>query len=204
MVSLIFLITGCGVSQEEYSQVYAELAASQAQVTELQADCAKANGQLLTAQAQVAQLQWQIDQLRKQYELVGDTPATTAQNIVGWYYRTHIYSGYDSFVCGDMAIDVWDMLKAQGIHSILQIGNAQKPVRYITDTNHTWVQVEISPGKYLALDPTVGRAVWEKENPLYYIGWLFDNPKEYKESVAGGGSKPIDFPETPSHVPGVD
>ena len=159
---LVFLFIGCGISQAEYDRVSAQSKASQAQVTELQR---------------------QINQLKEQNELVGKTATDTAANIVRHYHETHIYSSYDFFVCSDMALDVWDMVKAQGINAVIQIGNVETAAKDITEANHAWVLAEVSLGSYLALETTGGYAVWSKDNPLYYKGWSFDNPKEYKRFV---------------------
>jgi len=45
------------------------------------------------------------------------------------------------------------------------------------------VAAETSPGQYLALETTAGYLVWQEDNPLYYQGWSFDNPREYKRFV---------------------
>jgi hypothetical protein len=116
-------------------------------------------------------------------QIVGETPAETAQNIVKHYHETHVYSEYDFFVCSDMALDVWDMLKAQGINAIIQIGNVKTGAKNITEADHAWVLAETSPGHYLAPETTGGYAVWGKDNPLYYEGWAFDNPRKYKKFV---------------------
>ena len=68
-VLLSCLFAGCGISQEEYDRVSAQLTASQAQVVELQNE---------------------IRELKEQYEIVGETPAETAENIVKRYHETHI------------------------------------------------------------------------------------------------------------------
>jgi hypothetical protein len=161
-VLLSSLFVGCGVSQEEYDDVNAQLKASQAQLVELQN---------------------KFSELKEKYEIVGETPAETAQNVVKRYHETHIYSEYDFFVCSDMALDVWDMLKAQGISAVIQIGNVKTPTDNITEADHAWVLAEVSLGKYLALETTGGYAVWPEENPLYYSGWAFHNPQEYKRFV---------------------
>jgi len=156
------LSAGCGISQEEYERV---------------------NAQLRASQAQVAELQNEIRELKEQYEIVGETPVETAENIVKRYCETHIYSKYDFFVCSDMALDVWNMLKAQGIDALIQIGNTETGAKDITEADHAWVLAETSPGHYLALETTGGYAVWAEDNPLYYQGWAFDNPREYKRFV---------------------
>ena len=180
-IMLVCLFTGCGVSQEEYNRVSAQLRASQAQVTELQREYNNVNADLRDSQSQVVELQSEIRELKEQYEIVGETPAETAGNIVKWYHETHIYSKYDFFVCSDMALDVWNMLKAQGIDALIQIGNTETGAKDITEADHAWVLAETSPGHYLALETTAGYAVWD--NPLYYKGWSFDNPREYKRFV---------------------
>ncbi len=162
LVLLSCLFVGCGVSQEVYEKV---------------------NTQLRASQAQVAELQSEIRDLKERYEIVCETPTETAENIVKCYHENHIYSKYDLFVCSDMVLDVWDMLKAQGIDALIHIGNVETGAKEITEANHAWVLAEVSPGYYLALETTGGYAVWEKDNSLYYQGWSFDNPREYKRFV---------------------
>jgi len=209
VVLLSFLFTGCGVSQEEYERVNAHLIASQLRVAELQREYDRVNGDLIASKAQVAELQNAIIGLKEQYEIanaqlksskaqitklqneiieskeqheiVGDTPVETAENIVRRYHETHVYSEYDFFVCSDMALDVWNMLKAQDINALIQIGNVDTGVDSISEADHAWVLAECSPGQYLALETTGGYIV--KDNPLYYRGWSFDNPREYKRFV---------------------
>jgi len=187
VVSLHCLFAGCGIPQEEYEAVNAELEAAQTQIAELQSEIGEleeqknsAATQLEASQAEVTAAQDEISRLREQYEIVGATPAETAENIVRHYYETHIYSEYDFFVCSDMSLDVWNMLKAQGIEALIQIGNVKTPVEDITDVDHAWVLAEVSPRCYLALETTGGYTVREEDNSLYYQGWSFDNPREYK------------------------
>jgi len=180
---IIILLFGCGVSQEEYNRVSTQLRDSQAQVTELQREYSNVNADLRDSQSQVVELQSEIRGLKEQYEIVGETPTETAENIVKWYHETHIYSKYDFFVCSDMALDVWNMLKAQGIDALIQIGNVETGAENITEANHAWVLAETSPGKYLALETTAGYLILREDKPLYYEGWSFDNPREYKRFV---------------------
>jgi hypothetical protein len=163
IVLLLGIRVGCGISQEVLDN--------------------SVSAQLRASQSQVAELQSEINKLKEQYELVGETPTETAQNIVRRYHETHIYSEYDFFVCSDMALDVWDMLKAQGVNAIIKIGNVKTEPKDITDADHAWVLAETSTGKYLALETTGGYVVWGEDNPLYYKGWSFDNPREYKRFV---------------------
>ncbi len=201
----------CGVPQEEYNKLSSDLAVAQTQIQSLQSDLSAKETELsateselataqteissleddlsakerelATAQTQIAKLRSESSVLTEQYELVGETPIETAENIVKRYYETHIYSKYDFFVCSDMALDVWNMLKAQGINALIQIGNVKTPAKDITDVDHAWVLAETSPGRYLALETTGGYVVSGEDNLLYYKGWSFDNPKEYKRYV---------------------
>jgi len=210
------LITGCGVSQEDYDRVKAQLTTSEAIVTGLQneikglkeqREIAEAelkvseaklielqneteelkkqykivDNQLRASEAKLVESQSENIQLREQYEIVGDTPVETAENIVRYYHETHIYSEYDFFVCSDMALDVWNMLKTQDIKALIQIGNVDIGAESIAEANHAWVLAECYPGQYLALETTGGYIV--KDDPLYYRGWSFDNPREYKRLV---------------------
>lgn len=179
-VLLSCLFVGCGVPQEEYNRVNAQLRASQAQVAELQGEIRRTDAELGASQAQIVELQSEIKELKERYEIIGETPAETAENIVRWYHETHIYSEYDFFVCSDMALDVWNMLKAQGIDALIQIGNVETDAKDITEVNHAWVLAKTSPGHYLALETTGGYVVYKDGNELYYKGWSFDNPREYK------------------------
>ena len=187
IVTALFLslFSGCGggVPQEEYDRVVAQLKTSQEEYEAAAGQLRTSESQIAELQKQTAELQEQTKKLAEQYELVGATPAETAANIVKRYYETHTYSKYDFFVCADMALDVWNMLKAQGINAVIQIGNVEAPARDITEADHAWVLAEIAPGDYLALETTAGHTVSEKDNPLYFKGWFFDNPREYKRYI---------------------
>ena len=190
---LSFLLAGCGggIPQAQYDQVIDQIkeaqTQAQAQVSELQGEFEdlKAQGtaaaaELKTAQAKVTELEGQVSGLKEQYELVGATPAETAEKIVKYYHETHVYSAWDLFVCSDMAAEVWNMLKAKGINAKIVVGNKDTVIDDILQSNHAWVHAEVAPGKYLALETTGGYAVPESENPLYYRGWSFDSPAELK------------------------
>ncbi len=172
---------------EQYDSVAAQLRDSQAEVTRLENDIKRleeqskaAGAQLKASQAEVARLQGQVSGLKEQYELVGKTPAETAGKIVEYYHKTHIYSEYDYYVCSDMASDVWNMLKTQGIPAKIAVGDIDTPVSDIIQPDHAWVLAEVSPGNYLALETTGGFTVPRSTNPLYYRGWSFASPADLK------------------------
>ena len=111
----------------------------------------------------------------------GERVAILSQ-IVSDYCRSHTYSKEDWFVCTDMACDLWNMVKTKGIPARIQIGNVQSDIDSLSAANHAWVLAEASPGKWVALEATAGRLVYADENPRYYRGWSFDNPRKFKES----------------------
>ncbi|MFC1943564.1 hypothetical protein ACFLWO_03175 [Chloroflexota bacterium] len=170
---LIGLLTGCGVSSEGSASNDAKIKASQERIAALETE-------LRASEAQSTDLQKQLMELSAESELIGETPADTAANIIQRYHETHSYSMWDLFVCADMSLDVWNMLQAQGINAVIRIGNVHEAVLNMEDSSHAWVLAEISPGNYLALETTNGQVVLRKDNPLYYTGWSFDNPREYK------------------------
>jgi len=203
VILVSFLLVGCGggISQELYEGVVDQLTKAKEQVAKLQdeakefQDEAKAfqeeaqtwqkekedfAAEIKEAQAKVTQLEAQFSGLKEQYELVGATPAETAEKIVRYYHETHVYSAYDLFVCSDMASEVWNMLKAQGIDAVIMVGNKDKIITDILQSNHAWVLADVAPGEKLALETTAGQVVQKSENALYYRGWSFKSPRELK------------------------
>jgi hypothetical protein len=79
-----------------------------------------------------------------------------------------------------MASDIWDMLKAQGINAKINVGRVDQDITAIGDANHAWVLAEVGPNQYLALEATGGYSVRKTDNPRYYFGWSFYNPKQLK------------------------
>ncbi len=198
------ICSGCassGVPAGQYEQIQTRLNDAQAQVAGLQsenreleaqnnsisaeleavrAQIATAGTEIASARTEIAALQNETGLLREESDLAGATPAETAEKIVKKYSETHVYSVDDFFVCSNMALDVWNMLQAQGINAVIRIGDVETGVGDVADANHAWVLAEVSPGQYLALETTGGYVVPEGENPLYYSGWTFESPKEYR------------------------
>jgi outer membrane murein-binding lipoprotein Lpp len=192
LILLSILLAGCqaaGVPQAQYDQVNARLAdvqakldQAQSEIAQLQAEKAAADSQLEDARSTIAALQARLSDS----SLVGATTAETVEKIVKYYHETHIYDLYDLFVCSDMAAEVWNMLKAQGIASLIAVGNVDTTVTDIILCNHAWVLAEVEPGKYLALETTGGFTVPASQNALYYRGWIFQSPaslKSYNQEI---------------------
>lgn len=103
------------------------------------------------------------------------------KEVVEEYHQNHSYYGEGIFVCGDMANDVWNMLKTRGINAKIQIGNVDRDISTPFESNHAWVLAEVSANKWLALETTAGYLVYYEDNSRYYKGWSFYTPKQFKE-----------------------
>jgi hypothetical protein len=112
-----------------------------------------------------------------------DTNIRILRQIVEDYHKIHTYSLYDYFVCADMAQDVWNIVDTQGMRALLVAGNIQKPDAGWKEYNHAWVIVEAAPHQWVALETTGGFLVYKKDNPNYYRGIFFENPKDLKTNM---------------------
>jgi hypothetical protein len=113
------------------------------------------------------------------------------QKIVRDYHATHTYSMDDLFVCVDMAIDVWNILKTKKINAKILAGRVDQDIthlnglEHIGQINHAWVVAEPQPGVAVPLETTGGYVVTpDKPNyRLYFEGTDFNNPKAFKEFI---------------------
>jgi|GEM_PF-2697158 hypothetical protein len=131
----------------------------------------------------------QTSRLNISIETASDTRIRILKQIVEDYHQTHTYSLPDLFVCADMAIDVWDMVETKGINAIIEMGNVEKDITTIQDSDHAWVLAEISSNNWIALETTGGFLVCNNpntcpvNNPRYYHGWSYNTPKEFKDAL---------------------
>ena len=201
IITLVLLVpivmSGCGgtsgVAQEKYDQVVAQLADAQSKLTKAQSDLSALQSQksavdadLQAARADVSNLQQQVTDLTQQvadlqaeYKLDGLTKAQIAEKIVQNYKASHLYEK-DVYDCNNMASDVWNMLKAQGINSVIVVGSIQYLITDILQSDHAWVLAEVAPGEKLALDATIGQAFTQTANSRYFRGWSFTDPADLK------------------------
>jgi len=105
------------------------------------------------------------------------------RQIVENYHKIHTYSLNDYFVCADMAQDVWNIVETQGMRALLVAGNIKNPDADWKDYDHAWVIVETGPRQWVALETTGGFLVYKKDNPNYYRGIFFENPKDLKTNM---------------------
>ena len=106
------------------------------------------------------------------------TNAEIVKQIVENYHKSHTYSHADFFICADMALDVWNMVKTEGINAKIAIGDVQRSNEQLFEANHAWVIAEISSDNWLALETTGGYTV--PDNKEYYKGWFFESSRGFK------------------------
>ena len=194
LVTLVLLfsivLTGCsaagGVPQTDYDNLATQLANAQSQLTQaqndyntLQSQKSAVDSDLRAAQTQITDLEQQVADLKARYEFEGLTTTEMLAKIVRDYEASHFYEEgvYD---CNNMASDIWNMLKALGIDSVIVVGHNDHLITDILESNHAWVLVEVTPGEYLALDGTNGRTYTKSSGSLYFHGWSFLTPADLK------------------------
>ena len=123
-----------------------------------------------------------------------------AQQVLDEYHKTHTYTMIDFFVCADMASDVWNMVKTRGINAKIVAGSIEyrmsdfeTELEYFMNIDHAWVLAEVSPFEWIALETTGGYLVYAEDpeygggsvamNDLYYTGYFFDSPGEFKKFI---------------------
>lgn len=112
-----------------------------------------------------------------------DTNIRILRKIVEDYHKIHTYSVDDYFICADMAQDVWNIVDTQGLRAVLVAGNITDPGAGWKEYDHAWVLVEAAPRQWVALETTGGYLVYKNNNPLYYRGFFFANPKDLKTNM---------------------
>ena len=103
------------------------------------------------------------------------------EEVAQQYYETHTYVQNNVFDCDNMACDVWNMLKTRGINAKIAVGNVELDEYDIEDWNHAWVIAETSPNEWTAIECTGGHIVYQENNPRYYHGHFFNNPKSLRD-----------------------
>lgn len=106
------------------------------------------------------------------------------EKIVKDYHSTHTYIGKDIYVCADMAEDIWNMVVTKGMNAEIKVGNIDQDITDLKNANHAWVIAETGNDNWLALETTGGYVVYYEDNPRYYHGWNFKNPRDFREYLA--------------------
>lgn len=110
------------------------------------------------------------------------------EQIAAKYNASHSYTAEGGFVCLDMAIDVWNQLKTNGIDAKIVGGILTESItawnfrQLAMEGNHAWVIATISPNEQVAIETTAGQVIKKgtREAAPYFKGIVFDNPAEIK------------------------
>lgn len=129
---------------------------------------------------------WNLAWKDNPYELV-----ETVRRVNWQYYLTHIYIR-DETDCNDMTIDVWNMLHAYGITSIIVLGNLDLTWESFEQCNHTWLLIFAMQDGELTLfplEPTNGEIYLaddfrrHPELKQYYEGYWYVKPSDLKADL---------------------
>jgi hypothetical protein len=110
------------------------------------------------------------------------------ERIAAGYHKTHTYTLEGDFVCLDMAIDVWNQLRTNGIEAKIMGGNIKENVttwnyrQLARESNHAWVVAKLSPTEKIAIETTAGTVIKPgmANSSAYFKGIEFDTPGEIK------------------------
>ena len=118
------------------------------------------------------------------HELSEVSKVVKIERIAQDYHRTHTYIDDDVFDCDNMAQDVWNILKTDGIDSKIVLGNVNKTGNLtIEDCDHVWLLAEVSSNEWIAVETTNGEVIYKEDNENYYEGFIFNNPKNYRDFI---------------------
>jgi len=106
------------------------------------------------------------------------------------YNSEHVYLP-GLFDCNDMAIDLWNMLRAKGIVSVIVVGNKEKPNASFQEAVHAWLYVFNGNGEVIYLEPTTGEVIYGKmpdgtTNPKavpYWSGFIYRDPSDLRKDL---------------------
>jgi hypothetical protein len=110
------------------------------------------------------------------------------ERIAAMYHATHSYTMEGGFVCLDMAIDVWNQLKTNGVEAKIMGGNIRENItawnyrQLAMEGNHAWVVATISPNEKVAIETTMGKVIKQGTTDVapYFKGIAFDDPAQVK------------------------
>ena len=108
--------------------------------------------------------------------------------IAAAFHKTHTYTLEGDFVCLDMAIDVWNQLRTNGIEAKIMGGNIKENVttwnyrQLARESNHAWVVAKLSPAEKVAIETTAGTVIKPgmANSSAYFKGIEFETPGEIK------------------------
>lgn len=105
------------------------------------------------------------------------------------YHESHVYIRGETD-CNDMAIDIWNMLCARGVTSIIAIGNFNKEKATFLECRHAWLVVCYRSGPLFAIEPTSGEAYLllpetcpEPKRRQYERGFFYAKPSDLRADL---------------------
>lgn len=110
------------------------------------------------------------------------------ERIAAIYHTSHSYTMEEGFVCLDMAIDVWNQLKTNGIEAKIMGGTIHENItawnyrQLAMEGNHAWVIATVSPNEKVAIETTSGKIIKQGTTDAtpYFKGIAFDDPAQVK------------------------
>lgn len=124
--------------------------------------------------------------------------AKVLKDILDGYHESHVYIPGETD-CNDMAIDVWNMLAAKGVVSIIAIGNLDMEDEEFSECNHAWLLVCTEAGEVAwRIEPTIGSAFFTSTTGDCYelaVGHTTTHPGSVCRKYLGGFfyAKPSDL-----------
>jgi hypothetical protein len=108
--------------------------------------------------------------------------------IAAAFHKNHTYTLQGDFVCLDMAIDVWNQLRTNGIEAKIMGGNINENItawnyrQLVRESNHAWVVAKLNPTEKVAIETTAGTVIKQGMDnaSAYFKGIEFDNPGQIK------------------------
>jgi hypothetical protein len=161
-------------AENQVTSLQSQLSSANSQVLSLQSQLSSANSQISSLKQDSARLAetitptkpthnlssvdynvsstyWNLAWVGRDYQL-----QQTTRQVNTTYYQWHTYIANETD-CNDMACDLWDMLRRQGITSLIAIGNMDLKGETFGQCNHAWLLIGTGSGKYFALEPTNGQ-----------------------------------------------
>lgn len=101
------------------------------------------------------------------------------------YHASHIYIAGETD-CNDMTIDIWNMLLAQNIKSVIVIGNLDNPLAGFSECDHAWLNVFDPEGLITAIEPTTGQVFYGDTpgaDPYWTGSFLYKKPSDLRSDI---------------------
>lgn len=139
----------------------------------------KATHNLSSVDYNVSSTYWNMSWGGREYEL-----QQTTRQVNTSYYQWHTYIPNETD-CNDMACDVWDMLRKQGVISLIVFGNLDSKSETWGKCNHTWLLISNNSGQCFALEPTNGQLYFKGDTQIsqYLEGFFYAKPSDLRADL---------------------